>query len=621
MKRWPAVLIFLLLLMPVFSMPVSGDGCAITVIDGYSTLRENRQLAYVYVGEKEESLNLFISVVSLDPGQPLTIVVPLKTHPTGLRIFNTTESNFRSKQNFGAIERESIRQHEGAAEVGKEVSSLAQPLSSVEVFGAPAIMYYLMSGGMTGSAGLSPEYYGQPGLSVDVYSFNSSDSLGEFYESMNVSVPQNINDTLTRYQDYSVAVINTVTKPPIKESDFNNLMRAEPGVMADFKEYVRTHSKITVYGYSFEDKELNDMLERISDYELASTFYNLIYNTYGLGTVNGFHLLAQLPLANGNECYFPLGTSPSWNSITKTTVIFDLYDDKEANFNVPGEQVFMDGRHYYIWDFENEAPDYDISGVQSSKGIGTSWAASMAGLNGWAYDNSPILAIFILLLIFTLIWASLLLYYFRKNDGEFTLPIALKFFGWGIFLAFFSLFFSAFLAVPVAVRQMKEGRDKLNLPPPEEDYKASPLLDNYGWVWQLILFAIIVVPALLALSFISAILPPLPQPPISFFLGCVYLFMLSLTAFHAYVKFRLRSGGPVVKDEPASPELSSLRLQSLFGLVLAVAGLIIFTVLFFSIFRGDSGDLCLILQAGYISLGISVSLAILIYGKRGLLTR
>ncbi len=627
MKRWPAVLIFFLLLMPVFSMPVSGDGCAITVVDGYSTLRENRQLAYVSVGENEETLSLFLSVVSLDPGRPLTIVVPLKTRPAALDVSNTSESQFMKAYNFYDIRREAVRQHEGLAQIGKDLSSAASPIAGVEIFGAPMLLYYSMMG-MTASMGGDTYgnpyvHYGQPGLSVDVYSFNSSASLGEFYQSLNVSVPQNVGDILTKYQDYSVAVINTVTKPPIKESDFDNLTTAEPGVMADFKEYVSTHSQISVYGYSyFEDKELNSIIGRISDYELRSTFYDLIFATYGIGPANGFQLLVDLPLANGNECYFPLGTSPSWNSITKTTVIFDLYDDKEANFNVPGKQVFMDGRHYYIWDFENEAPDYDINGIQKEKGMGTSWAEFSAGMNGWAYDNSNKLAVLIMLLFFTLIWASAFILYSRRVGGTLSPVIAAKFLMLGLFLALFSFLFSVFLMLPLAVSLMRKNSDYFKLPPPDDAHKVSPLLDNLGWVWQLILLVLLLSPMIFSLSYIFAVTSTRSSIPISFFIACAYAFMLSLVFFHAYVRYRLRTGGPVVKEEPASLEVSFLRLQSFFGLALAVAVLIIFTIILFPIFHGEfENNLCLLLQAAYISLGISVSLAILIYSKRGLLTR
>ena len=623
MKRWPVVLMFLLLLMPLFSVPAGGDGCpVIPSIDGYLTLRENRQLACIYVGEETESLNLFLSVVSLDPGQPLTIVIPLKTHPSGLMISNTTESDFSLEHHFATIERESVWQHEGAGAVGKEISTIAPPLSGMEAFGFPALCFYYINGRMASSGNAVAEYYGQPGLSVEVYSFNSSDSLGEFYESLNVSVPQNVGDILTKYQDYSVAVINTMTKPPIKESDFNNLTRAEPEVMADFKEYVSAHPKITVYEHSyFEDKELNEIIWRISDYELRSTFYDLILATYGIAPANGFQLSVDLPLANGNECYFPLGTSPSWNSITKTTVIFALSSDKEASFNVPGTQIFMDEWHYYRWDFEDDAPDYDISGIQKEKGPGTSWAEFSAGTNRWAYKNSSALAIFIILLSFTLIWASLLLAYFRKRGGRFSALNILRFFGWGIFLVFFSFIFSVFLAIPVALKLMGEEMGKLDSPAAEEEYRPSLLVSTVGWGWYIIIAGLALSPVLLVLSFAFVVLSPVsvPSSVIFFFFGLMYLFMLSLTAFHAYVRYRLRTGGPVVKEEPPSLEVSFLKFQSFLGLALAVVGSLLFTAILLPIFYADfEGSMCLFLQASYISLGISLSLAILIYRKRGL---
>ena len=631
MKRWPAVLIFLLLLMPVFSMPVSGDGCPISSIDGYSTLRENRQLAYISVGEKEESLNLFLSVVSLDPGQPLTIVIPLKTRPGALDVSNTSESDFMSAYNFYDIQREATRQHEGLAQIGKGISSAASPLAGIEIFGAPMLLYYSimgMSGSMAGDIYGNPYvHYGQPGLSVDVYSFNSSDSLGKFYRSLNVTVPQNVGDILTKYQDYSVAVINTLTKPPIKESDFNNLMRREPGAMADFKKYVSSHSQITVDGYYyFEDRELNDIIEKISDYELRSTFYNLIFATYGIKPANGFQLSLDLPLANGNECYFPLGTSPSWNSITKTTVIFDLYDDKEASFNVPGQQVFLDGRHYYIWDFENDAPDYDINGIQKGKGMGTSWAKSMAGLNEWAYGNADTLALIIVLLIFPLIWASFLVLYFRRKGKTVSLKKGSLFLGFGLFLAFFSFFFSAFLALPVAIMVLNsEWRSPV---PSEENSRegetadeqaTSPILMSRAEFFFTLSFFIIAVLIVSFFTLLSAV-TFFRNGPEAFLYIAGFVGIICLAAFHAFVLLRLRRNGPVLRGEPPSAGFSLLKREALLGLFSAVASIILLPFFFLVLEGGDHADsACLLFMAGFALIGVSISLLFLVYMKRRLL--
>jgi len=387
MKRWLAVLIFLLLLMPVFSMPVSGDGIAMTI--GYSTLRENRQLAYITVGDDTQSIDLFLSVVSLNVGQKVAIAIPLRTQPFGLNAENTSESDFRQTHDFSRIFSLPEKQAEGMKKFSHDLVLDGALMGATELSG-PLVPALFISVSNTGSAGLGmvQAHYDFDALSVDLYSFNTSNSLGDFYDSLGLTPPANVQSIIDEYHNYSVALVHTLTRPPIPQDEFNSLQANEPGVMADFAKYLDGHPKIVVWGDSesgyYFSNDLQSLISRISDPQLKVYFRSLIFSMYGFSSdIEGFHLFFNLPLAAGGECYFPLGTSPAWGSIAKTEVIFDCSGNADFAFNRKGQEAFMGGRHYYMWSFESAAPDYDIYGTVEHKGFEVTWRGLGYRLSGW----------------------------------------------------------------------------------------------------------------------------------------------------------------------------------------------------------------------------------------------
>jgi len=473
MKKWLAVLLLFILIIPTFVQPVKGDGIPITKHDVYSTLRENRQFAYVTVLENSETIDLFLNVASLEPNENITVVVPLQTQPFGVAAERMTDKEFMSDHNFDKIDEIYKKQTEGLGKLGEEIGNNMRWLGAGEVGGPGGfLLYYIWTMPMltTGAGGIT--HYEFEGVSVDIHSFNSSQSLKELYESLNLAVPENVDNIISKYQDYSIALVNTTTKPPIAEDEFNALQTQVPEVMDGFKNYVKKHSETLFYTYGskkyemmyyggivdFGDSELNSLYKNISNYTLRRYFYKLVLATYGLVEVEGFQLSISLPLYNG-QAYFPLGTSPSWGKVSKIKIIFECPDDKEIAFSKDCKNAYYNSKHYSIWEFNDAAPDYDLEGKIQDKGFGTSWDEFMHKSSQWTYDNSGFLSILCILLMFILWWFAALLITARFLGWKISKLNVLKLMCISGGATFLCMFLSLFFAVPIIAYIVKRGPD------------------------------------------------------------------------------------------------------------------------------------------------------------------
>ncbi len=93
MKSKVIIALILVLIQAALVLPlVSADGLPLVEYEVHSTLRENRQLAYIEVNDDgTETINLFLGVTSFSAGENITIVVPLRTLPTYINVENKTD--------------------------------------------------------------------------------------------------------------------------------------------------------------------------------------------------------------------------------------------------------------------------------------------------------------------------------------------------------------------------------------------------------------------------------------------------------------------------------------------------------------------------------------------------
>jgi len=386
----------------------SGDGMPVTTITVHRSLRENRQIAMVDVGnDGNETISLFISVASLEPGNDVTILVPLRTSPNTVGVARTNDSEFESSHHMGMLfgmDRKADSAADGAL---KSYEEAAGSLATLAVI--PMGMYFMVSGYMAGGGG-SPyqTIYVDDCLSASLFSFGNTSSVNETFAQLGVEVPADTQKIIDDYGSYNAAVINVKTRPPIDETNYSSFQRAYPDVLRSFKEFVASHPMIDIsvmgygnidadyfqeehYGYYnliFNDEELQVLLSRFSysDSDYWQMFQQIILSTYGLAPSEGFALEVNLPLDDG-KAFFPLGTSPSWSGQGSVKVAFKTGDGKGLDFTGADGTLVWKGSRYYLFDYGSESPSYDLDAKVVNAGM-NEWAADRKNdFAFWVSDN------------------------------------------------------------------------------------------------------------------------------------------------------------------------------------------------------------------------------------------
>ena len=143
---------------------VVGDGMVIADPRVHRLLRENRQLAYISVEDDQQTMDLFINVVALRPGENITILVPLRTTPTRAKVVAANDTGFRKEFGFDGIIREGERQTEGFDTFKEKFVG----------YSAEEVAKYLLLGGIVKWSLDQP----LPTISEDMDSNDNMDSIG-----------------------------------------------------------------------------------------------------------------------------------------------------------------------------------------------------------------------------------------------------------------------------------------------------------------------------------------------------------------------------------------------------------------------------------------------------------
>lgn len=409
MTKLATIGLIILIFCQAIPASVEGDGIPIVKVDTHAVLRENSQIAYIEVlNDSLEQLELFINVVSLHPGENMTIVVPLRTMPLSMNVTESTDKKFMISHDFEYLKELGRIQNNNAGHI-------VDTLKSEE--GTAMIAFVLMGGiGLVlttwslsfGGGGWGGDY-NTPGFSVELRNFSSQESLEEFYKNLNLSLPDNVEEIMDRYSDYGIALINLTTRPPIPVEDYSNLTAHFPETMENFSRFVKEHPTITVrervspdgflYGVYDEDltaiyrdflKSLDHFIktnhdENVDRQQYIRNFNHLVAVTYGYGEMEGYALSLTLPLFQG-KAFFPLGTTPAWSGTDRIEVIFQCDDEHTIEMNRdPDYEVIKDGGHYFIYSQRDDIPDYDLEGKYEKSD--NAWAQKRFAFNGWIHGN------------------------------------------------------------------------------------------------------------------------------------------------------------------------------------------------------------------------------------------
>ncbi len=435
--RKKLVLFFIVVLLFFQTLPLAaGDGIPAIQYgeqgsdprEIFSSIFESRQLATVeLLDASHERISLFLSVYSLDPGANLTILVPLRTLPTDISGKPLKETEFRDEYKLTRAEREIIRQDMDVVmeNFGSETQEYLQyafgsciwsfmgEYTRQEIRQIEYYDYYYddakESGGGGGEYG-EPEpvqHYEFDGFSIDVYSVSSGPVLEDYLEEKGLVLPE--SDIFQRYSNQYVAVVESTTKPPISETEFQYLQKYVPNSTAKLVEELksdpeRSASQIRNLKWSLNDYIRDEFREQsiteLDSYDLQDYMANLVDAVFSQTDFEGEVLEIELPLDNG-KMFFPLGTSGGWpNKIGDIDILFKVPESKALDIPHTQDAYFEDS-HWYLFQLENSNPDYDLEST-----VGSSSSTEQTEMERAAFisDNYRELAFIIILIILLIAW-------------------------------------------------------------------------------------------------------------------------------------------------------------------------------------------------------------------------
>ncbi|MCX8173516.1 MAG: hypothetical protein N3F63_02750 [Thermoplasmata archaeon] len=401
-------------IIPVLVPPAAGDGISIPTRE-IDILFETRQLAYIKLNpDRTETLDMFVTMVSLDPGTEIKYFVPLKAMPTVNEVKIVSDEEFES-QGIAEAKATVEKYSEGKQEFEQNAMNSMAGCTLSQMFTPFAASIFLISatsyGGGLGLPTVSYAAYGD-GYSVSVLNFTTKDSLKEFISSLNLTVSQKLWRVIDNYADYHFVYITLKTMPPVPEEDFNEFAARCPNTLAVLRDFVKAKPSMYFYGYS---QEMRDFINHPLLVNVKNVFYSearnstRLYETlneilavlYGYGKeYSGLKVSMRMPLADG-KIYYPLGTSSSWEGKQHIQVLITMPPSFLLKDNPRGGSFLsLRGENCYYLEFADAAPDFDLE-AEITEGIylqGTAYQIS------FFFYRNPISAVYLVLLLFVLPW-------------------------------------------------------------------------------------------------------------------------------------------------------------------------------------------------------------------------
>lgn len=439
-RRLAVMWVTALVLVQGCSMDTRADGIPIVRVDAHAVIRENSQLAYITVqNESQERLELFINVISLHPGENMTVVVPLRTPPSSMTVSEGNDRNFTRTHRFREIKEKGRIQNNNLVHL--------QDTLFDEEDGIPIWMFMFLGGfgalfsGATWSLsfdGGNMMDYSAQGFSVDLRNFSSEGSLEEFYDSLGINAPMNVEEIIDRYSEFNIAIINFTTRAPIDEGAYGDLQKNFSDSLTRFEKFLEDHPTIIVqkpysidsftedvqddglqeiYADFLEDLESHRQANNLTNnevYWIISNFNQLVAVAYGYGTMEGYAISLELPLHDG-KAFFPLGTTPAWNGIDRIEVIFQCDDNHSIELNRdPDYEVIDGGNHYYVFSSFDDVPDYDLEGNYVEDDL--TWKVRYYGFNTWVHDHSVLILFVLTLMLLTFLLYRGLSWWLKREE-------------------------------------------------------------------------------------------------------------------------------------------------------------------------------------------------------------
>jgi hypothetical protein len=265
------------------------------------------------------------------------------------------------------------------------------------------------------------QQYEFDGFSIDVFGVGAGPLLEEYLAEKGLVIPE--GGGLERYADQYIAVIESESKPPIDEEDFEELRTVSPNYTEELEWELRSDPDRTprqLYNLKrrFHDVIEADMGDEIEDYEqhylMQMASDDLIDALFGRTDFEGEVIQVELPLDDG-KIFFPLGTSSGWpNPVGDIDVLFRVPGDKDLELDSADDAYFF-GSHWYLFQMENANPGFDLDSDISE---GSEQRRAEAERAAWLNENSVGLGFLMAFGVLVVLWLVGSLIVVRRMDLE-----------------------------------------------------------------------------------------------------------------------------------------------------------------------------------------------------------
>lgn len=418
---WPILLLGLL-----FAPTVNACGCGLALSDMkvFNALKETQAYLLIDVQDSNTYSEIpFFRMVSIDEPYNVTIVFPIDGIPSSVDGKTMSAQQFLRDYKIGVAESHITAQSfseliKKAEKSFKEIGLVVFGLSN----GLPAALYGFVFSARIGAIGegvrgIGPmAHFEFEGGSLDIYDVNSMDTLEEFVKTINVTLTEKVQELVTKYNDYYVAVLHLKVPSALNE-DFRNQLKSCPEQTEKVKQELQEKTE-------FDYMEIRDLTEGPCQeplQELITSVTNINSNLNGTLVNMRFQGTNQFfyPTSIVNSYKYPI-TEQKYFIKTPSGLHIHLDSskiDKTANF---------DSERWY----KVSSTEKDIKGKIVNAGIGVRFGDLLRLTNQAFYNNSG----WVVFIIYLLILISPFMYYHIKVEesltkGEIGLTVGLFFVG------------------------------------------------------------------------------------------------------------------------------------------------------------------------------------------------
>jgi hypothetical protein len=392
----------MLLLLNISAQQVSACGCGLAISEAkvFNALKETQ--AYLLIDiQNETSYNEmpFFRMVSMEEPYNVTIVFPISEIPYGVEGKTISANKFLKDYKIGEAENYIMKQKfsNAAKRVGDNLKTSSPGVFFFSNGFAGGFIYAITTSVNFGAKGFDTNRLGVPGGlnpiahfefeggNLDIYDVKSMDTLDEFVKTINITITEKVQELVTKYNKYYVAVLY-LNVPSVLDEKSRNQLKTCPEQTEQVKKALQEK---TVFSYG----EINALTGGICSEPLQKLIYSVtstnselngtLVNMKFSGTENFFY-----PTSIVNSYKYPI-TDQKYFVKTPSSIHINLESSKIS------ETASFDNERWYR---VNSTED-DMKGKIVSADLEARFGDGIRTANQAIYDNSVLIVLIIYLLI------------------------------------------------------------------------------------------------------------------------------------------------------------------------------------------------------------------------------